>query len=114
MELEIPSTTNSERTSSIYIKTVKTSATLEEYVKKEKKQNTEEYAEVKSTSRIKNKNQDGYQVVYEFSDGETIYIQKSTYLSVDNGICTVTFWGSEKEYNNLKNDINKFLENFNF
>ena len=114
LELEIPSTTNSERTSSIYIKTVKTSATLEEYVKKEKKQNTEEYAEVKSTSRIKNKNQDGYQVVYEFSDGETIYIQKSTYLSVDNGICTVTFWGSEKEYNNLKNDINKFLENFNF
>lgn len=68
--------------------------------------------EVKSTSKVKTKNQEGYQVVYELTDGETIYIMQSIYLSANDKIYEISFSGSEKEYNNLESDINEFISNF--
>ncbi len=112
LRLEIPSTTNSLETSSIYIKTVNDNITLNEYIKEEKEQNENEYMEVKSTSKVKTKNQEGYQVVYELTDGETIYIMQSIYLSTNDKIYEISFSGSEKEYNNLESDINEFISNF--
>ena len=112
LRLEIPSTTNSLETSSLYIKIVNDNITLNEYIKEEKEQNENEYMEVKSTSKVKTKNQEGYQVVYELTDGETIYIMQSIYLSTNDKIYEISFSGSEKEYNNLESDINEFISNF--
>ena len=114
LELEIPPTTNSEYTSSIYVRTVKTNYTLEEYVKKDKKDNEKEYFEVKSTSEIKINNQKGYQVIFEDTDGETLYTKQEIYVEANDRIYELSFYGREIEYNNLKNEINKFINSFEF
>lgn len=112
LELEIPSTTNSEYTSSIYISTVTTNTTLEKYIKHVKEQNLQEYFEEKNTSEIKIKNQKGYQVTSELTDGENVYLMQQTFLTANEKIYTITFFGDEKDFNNLKKDINEFISSF--
>ena len=112
LQLEIPSTTNSEYTSSIYVKSITTNISVDEYIKQIKKQNANENIEEKSTSEIRTKNQKGYQITSEFTDGETIDVIQQIFVSVKDKIYFITFWGSEKEYNNLKVEINEFIKNF--
>lgn len=112
LALNIPSTTNSHQTSSIYVKTVNENITLDEYVKEEKEQNENEYMDLKSISNIKIKNQEGYQAIYELTDGKNIYVMQSVYLYANDKIYELNFSGSEIEYNNLKNDINEFINSF--
>lgn len=112
LQLEIPSTTNSEYTSSIYVSTVKTNTTLDEYVKQQKELNSQEYINEKNTKEIKVNNNRGYQVTSESTDGENGYIMQQTFFSSNGNIYTITFFGDEKEYNNLKTDINQFINSF--
>lgn len=112
LQLEIPSTTNSEYTSSIYVSTVKTNATLDEYVKQQKELSSQEDINEKNTKEIKINNNKGYQVISESTDGENGYIMQQTFLSAKGNIYTITFFGSEKEYNNLKTEINQFINSF--
>lgn len=112
LQLEIPSTTNSEYTSSIYISTVKTNTTLDEYVKQQKELNSQEDINEKNTKEIKINNNKGYQVTSESTDGENGYIMQQTFFSANGNIYTITFFGSEKEYNNLKTKINQFINSF--
>ncbi len=112
LQLEIPSTTNSEYTSSIYVSTVKTNTTLDEYVKQQKELNSQEDINEKNTKEIKINNNKAYQVTSESTDGENGYIMQQTFLSANGNIYTITFFGDEKEYNNLKTDINQFINSF--
>ena len=115
LELEIPSTTNSEYTSSIYVKITNKSTTIEEYAKQIRVENTEspsEYYEEKTSNEINLKNQKAYQITAETTDGEEIYIKQDIFTIVNNKVYRITFFGSEKEYNNLKDDINEFISNF--
>ncbi len=112
LQLEIPSTTNSEYTSSIYVSAVKTNTTLDEYVKQQKELNSQEDINEKNTKEIKINNNIGYQVTSESTDGENGYIMQQTFLSANGNIYTITFFGSEKEYNNLKTEINQFINSF--
>lgn len=112
LQLEIPSTTNSEYTSSIYVSTVKTNTTLDEYVKQQKELNSQEDINEKNTKEIKINNNKAYQVTSESTDGENGYIMQQTFLSANGNIYTITFFGDEKEYNNLKTDINQFINGF--
>lgn len=115
LELEIPSTTNSEYTSSIYVKTTNQNTTLDEYVKQVRAENTEspsEYYEERTAFEINLKNQKGYQITSETTDGEEIYIKQDIFTVVNGKIYRITFFGSEKEYNNLKDDINEFISDF--
>lgn len=112
LQLEIPSTTNSEYTSSIYVSAVKTNTTLDEYVKQQKELNLQEDINEKNTKEIKINNSIGYQVTSESTDGENGYIMQQTFLSANGNIYTITFFGDEKEYNNLKTDINQFINGF--
>lgn len=115
LELEIPSTTNSEYTSSIFVKTINQNTTIEEYAKQIKTQNTEspsEYYEERNSSEVNFKNKKGYQITAETTDGEEIYIKQDTFTFVDGKIYRIIFFGSEKEFNNLKNDIAEFISSF--
>lgn len=112
LELEIPSTTNSEYTSNIYVNTITNNMSIEEYMKKIKEQNANEYIEEKNTSEIKIKNQKAYQMTSEFTDGESVYVMKQVFTSKNGKIYMITFSAEEKEYNNLKDDVNKFISNF--
>ena len=112
LQLEIPSTTNSEYTSSIYVSTVKTNTTLDEYVRQQKELNSQEDINEKNTKEIDVNNNKGYQVTSESTDGENGYIMQQTFFSSNGKIYTVTFFGSEKEYNNLKTEINQFINSF--
>lgn len=114
LQLEIPSTTNSEYTSSIYVSAVKTNTTLDEYVKQQKELNSQEDINEKNTKEIKINNNRGYQVTSESTDGENGYIMQQTFFSSNGNIYKITFFGSEKEYNNLKTDINQFINSFEF
>lgn len=114
LQLEIPSTTNSEYTSSIYVSTVKTNTALDEYVKQVKELNSQEYIEEKNTTEIETRNQKGYQVTSESTDGESRYVMQQTFFTSDGKIYTITFFGSEKNYNNLKSDINEFISSLKF
>ena len=94
LQLEIPSTTNSEYTSSIYVSAVKTNTTLDEYVKQQKELNSQEDINEKNTKEIKINNNIGYQVTSESTDGENGYIMQQTFLSANGNIYTITFFGS--------------------
>ena len=112
--IEIPSTTNSEYTSSIYVKTIEENYTQEEYINSIRKENnaspSETYEEQTSGSFLF-ANSDGYQITSSISDGAT-YIKKD-YFTVKNGkVYRITFFGSELEYNNLKSEIDAFVNNF--
>lgn len=112
--IEIPSTTNSEYTSSIYVKTVEESYTQEEYINSIRKENTtspSETYEEKNSGNFSFANSDGYQITSSISDGTT-YIKKD-YFTVKNGkVYRITFFGSELEYNNLKDEIDIFVKSF--
>lgn len=115
LELEIPSTTNSEYTSSIYVKTINQNTTIEEYAKQIKAQNAEsssEYYKERNSSEVNFKNKKGYQITAETTDGEEIYIKQDTFTIVNAKVYRIIFFGSEKEFNNLKNDIDEFINNF--
>ena len=110
--LEIPSTTNLEYTSNIYVNTITKNVSIEEYMKQIKEQNANEYIEEKNTSEIKIKNQKAYQITSELTDGENVYIMQQIFASKNGKIYMITFSAEEKEYNNLKNDISEFISNF--
>lgn len=112
LELEIPNTTNSEYTSHITVKTIDTNMSVDEYMKKIREQNANEYIDEKNTSEIKIKNQKAYQMISELTDGENLYIMQQVFVSKNDKIYMITFSGSEKEYNNLKKDIEEFIGNF--
>lgn len=115
LELEIPSTTNSEYSSSIYVRTIDNNTTIDEYKQQIQQENTEspsEYFEEKSKSVVNFKNQKGYQITSETTDGEEIYIKKDIFTISNGKTYRITFFGSEKEYNNLNSDINEFISNF--
>lgn len=114
LELEIPSTTNSEYKSSIYIKTIAENYTQEEYLNKIRKENSASPSETfveESKGNFKFANSNGYQITCSISEG-TKYIKKD-FFTISNGIVyRITFWGSELEYNNLKSDIDKLVQSF--
>ena len=113
--LEIPSTTNSELKSSLYVKVVDENTTIEDYAKEIRKSNTEsvsEYFEEKSSSEVKFKNQKGYQIVSETADGATDYIKLDAFTVANGKVYRIIFFGSDKEYNNLKSEVEEFISNF--
>lgn len=115
LELEIPSTTNSEYSSSIYVKTTNTSINLEEYKNQIKLQNSQslsEYFEETSESDVDFKNRKGYQITSQTTDGEDVYVKKDFFTILNGILYQLTFFGSEKEYNNLVPEINEFVNNF--
>ena len=113
LELEIPSTTNSERTSSIFVKMIDKDYSLDEYKKQIRKEYKEPpYYEELSSSEKNIGNKEGYQLIASTTDGETQYIEQTTFTNINGKIYRITFFASEKEYNNLKNDIEEFLNNF--
>lgn len=115
LALDIPSTTNSEYTSSLYVKVTDEDTTLEKFATKIRKENTgsvSEYFEEKSSSEVKFKNQDGYTIVAKTTDGEDNYIKQDTFTIANGKVYRIIFFGSEKEYNNLQDDINEFIKNF--
>lgn len=112
LELEIPSTTNPEYTSSIYIKVTDENTTIENLAKKIRENNKVEYFEEKIGSETMLKNQKAYTIVTETTDGEENYIKQDIFTTVNGKSYIITFFGSEKEYDNLKTDINEFVKNF--
>lgn len=115
LELEIPSTTNSEYTSSIYVKVTNENTTIENFAAKIRKENTQsvsEYFEEKASSEVILKNQKGYTIVSTTTDGEENYIKQDTFTVVNGKVYRIIFFGSEKEYNNLQNELNEFIYNF--
>ena len=115
LELEIPSTTNSEYTSSIYVKVTDEDTTIDELSKKiiqDNEKSGSEYFEEKSSSEISFKNQKGYTIVSETTDGEENYIKQDAFAVANGKVYRIIFFGSEKEYNNLTDEINKYFENF--
>ena len=115
LELEIPSTTNSEYTSSIFVKVTNENTTIEDFTKKIRIENTQsvsEYFEEKSSSEVTLKNQKGYTIVSTTTDGEENYIKQDTFTVVDGKVYRIIFFGSEKEYNNLQDELNEFINNF--
>lgn len=115
LELEIPSTTNSEHTSSLYVKVTDEDTTLEKFATKIKKENTEsvsEYFEEKSSLEVQFKNKKGYAILFETADGEENYIKQDIFTIVNGKVYRIIFFGSEKEYNNLNENINEFIKNF--
>lgn len=112
LELEIPSTTNSENTSSIYVKVKDNNSTLEKYIEQVKKDAENEYFDKKAESEINLKNQKAYQITFETTDGDSTYIMQDVFTIINGKVYKVTFFGSDKEYNNLKNNISEFLNSF--
>ena len=115
LELEIPSTTNAEYTSSIYVKVTDEDTTIEDFTKKIRRENTQsvsEYFEEKSNSEVTLKNQKGYTIVSTTTDGEENYIKQDTFTVVNGKVYRIIFFGSEKEYNNLQDELNEFINNF--
>ena len=115
LQLEIPSTTNSEYTSSIYVKVINQDTTIEEYAKQVRASNTEspsEYFKERNSSELNFKNAKGYQITSETTDGEEVYIKQDVFTVVNGKVYRIIFFGSEKEYNNLKEDWYNFISNF--
>ena len=116
LEVEIPSTTNSKETSSISIlKTNKKYNSLDKYVKNMKKEYAEEdsgISEFKSENNCKIGSLEGKKLVYEISDGETVYVTYIYVVEKDGNIYEIDFNGSEKECNNLKEEIELFIQSF--
>ncbi len=115
LELEIPSTTNSEYTSSIYVKVTDENTTVEDLALKIRRENTQsvsEYFEEKSSSEVALKNQKGYTIVSTTTDGEENYIKQDTFTVINGKVYRIIFLGSEKEYNNLQDELNEFVSNF--
>ena len=115
LELEIPSTTNSEYTSSMYVKVTDEDTTIDELSRKiiqDNEESVSEYYEEKSSSEISLKNQKGYTIVSETTDGEDDYIKQDTFAVANGKVYRIIFFGNEKEYNNLTDELNRFFENF--
>ena len=115
LELEIPSTTNAEYTSSIYVKVTDENTTIEDFASKIRRENTQsvsEYFEEKSSSEVALKNQKGYTIVSTTTDGEERYIKQDTFTIINGKVYRIIFFGSEKEYNNLQDELNEFINNF--
>ena len=115
LQLEIPSTTNSEYTSYIYVKVINQDTTIEEYAKQVRASNTEspsEYFKERNSSELNFKNAKGYQITSETTDGEEVYIKQDVFTVVNGKVYRIIFFGSEKEYNNLKEDWYNFISNF--
>ena len=115
LELEIPSTTNAEYTSSIYVKVTDENTTIEDFASKIRRENTQsvsEYFEEKSSSEVALKNQKGYTIVSTTTDGEENYIKQDTFTVINGKVYRIIFFGSEKEYNNLQDELNEFINNF--
>jgi len=115
LELEIPSTTNAEYTSSIYVKVTDENTTIEDFASKIRRENTQsvsEYFEEKSNSEVALKNQKGYTIVSTTTDGEERYIKQDTFTIINGKVYRIIFFGSEKEYNNLQDELNEFINNF--
>jgi len=115
LELEIPSTTNAEYTSSIYVKVTDENTTMEDFASKIRRENTQsvsEYFEEKSSSEVTLKNQKGYTIISTTTDGEENYIKQDTFTIANGKIYRIIFFGSEKEYNNLQDELNEFINNF--
>ena len=113
--IEIPSTTNSEYISSIYVKTVNKDITLDEYAEERREINNSSesggYNEIEN-AMLNLKNNEGYQIIYETSDGSEKYISENVFIKGEGKIYDISFFGSDKEYNNLKSDIDKFINSF--
>ena len=112
LELEIPSTTNSVFPSHIYVKVTNENTTMEEYAKQIKDDNNKEYYVQRNESEIDLKNNKGYQITAETSDGETIYVKQDIFTTINGKVFRITFFGSEKDYNNLNSDILKLVSEF--
>ena len=112
LSLEIPSTTNSNYTSSLYVKVENTDKELDEYVDNRIEQNKKEYIEKKSINTVNFKNLTGYEIISETTDGDEIYTYVDFVTKANRKIYNITFFGSEKEYNNIKRDIKDFIGNF--
>ena len=115
LQLEIPSTTNSKYTSSIYVKVINQDTTIEEYAKQVRVSNTaspSEYFKERNSSESNFKNAKGYQITSETTDGEEVYIKQDVFTVMNGKVYRIIFFGSEKEYNNLKEDWYNFISNF--
>ena len=115
LSLEIPSTTNSDYASSIYVRTINQNTTIEEFAEQIRTENTaspSELYEEKSASVISLKNQSAYQIISETSDGEDIYIKQDIFTAVNGKVYVITFFGTEKEYNNLNVAFSEFIDSF--
>ena len=110
--LEIPSTTNSDYKSSIYVIVKNTEMGLNEYLNNEIEQNKKENISKKSLNEININNQKGYELISETTDGENRYKDINVFTKVDEKIYNICFFGDEKEYNNLKAEIDEFIANF--
>ena len=113
LELEIPSTTNAEYSSSIYVKVTDENTTIEDFASKIRRENTQsvsEYFEEKSSSKVALKNQKGYTIVSTTTDGEERYIKQDTFTIINGKVYRIIFFGNEKEYNNLQDELNEFIK----
>lgn len=54
-----------------------------------------------------------YEITAQTTDGEDIYVKKDFFTILDNTLYQLTFFGSEKEYNNLVSEINEFVNKRN-
>ena len=115
LELEIPSSTNSKYTSSIYVKVSDENTTIDNLASKIRKENTQsasEQFEEKTSSEVAKKKKKGYTIVSATTDGEDNYIKQDTFTVVNKKVYRIIFFGSEKEYNNLQEELNNFISNF--
>jgi hypothetical protein len=115
LELDIPSTTNSQNGSALCVKIIDQDTTIDEYKQQIEEENTasvSEYYEEKSASKVNFKNTSGYQITSEITDGENVYIKKDIFTVSNGKVYRVIFFGSEKEYNNIESDIDEFISNF--
>ena len=81
-------------------------------IRRENTQSVSEYFEEKSNSEVTLKNQKGYTIVSTTTDGEENYIKQDTFTVVNGKVYRIIFFGSEKEYNNLQDELNEFVSNF--
>lgn len=115
IEIEIPAEDNSENTSSLYIKVLEEEETLDQYKEKIRKENVaspSEYYEEIDSSDIKFKNAEGFQITSEISDGESEYIKQDIFTSQNKKIYKITFFGPKEAFNQQKEKIKDFINNF--
>ncbi len=116
LQIEIPSTSNSEYGSTISIMKKTTTQTTTQYVEEMIKQYTESletggYIEKSTENRIIS-GRNGYKVILETSDGENEY-EVAKYVTVFNGNAyVIDFFGTDIEYNNLYQEIERLVNTF--
>lgn len=112
--IEVPSTTNSEYPSYIMIELIDEPYTLEEYIDKSNKDLnisvSESYDKIDEGSyEISNTN--GYQITSTTAAGE-VYVLKEFFTVKNNKVYDISFFTEEKDYNNIKEEIEEFVQNF--